>query len=119
MIRINRLVKKSALYRALDLPHVAKIELVRRKANQKDHSVIRVCIYLTRSHTGNERGEFNGVIGSMLIHPNLSNEAYCTLRNALNDGFIKESTYNKLGIPLDKRYSELCAKYNQEFFDKL
>ena len=118
MIRINRLVKKSALYRVLDLPHVAKIELVRRKTNQKDPSVVRICIYLTRSHSGNERCEFNSMIGSMLKYPNLSNEAYTTLRNALTEGFIKESTYNNLGISLDTKYSELCAKYDQEFFNK-
>ena len=48
MIRINRLIRKSTVYEVLQLPNVAKIELIRRKANQKDSNRVRVCIYLTR-----------------------------------------------------------------------
>lgn len=118
MIRINRLVKKTSLYKILDLPHVAKIELVRRKTNQKDPNVIRVCIYLTSAHCANERGLFVGYL--KVLRQRVNNEdAYAAISTAIHDGFIKESTYNKFEFPKDSIYSVLCNKYNQEFFDTL
>ena len=119
MIRINRLVKKNSLYRVLDLPHVAKIELVRRKTNQKDPSVIRVCIYLTSGHCEGERQIFNGFLKSLRHKNNISDEARAALSTAMFDGFIKESTYNKFDFPKDSIYSKLCNEYNQEFFNTL
>lgn len=118
MIRINRLIRKSTIYEVLQLPNVAKIELIRRKANQKDSNRIRIRIYLTRSHNGMEREEFNGVMGSILNRAKISDNTYSTVKTAILDGFIKESTYNNLEVPMDKKYAELCQRYNQEFFDK-
>lgn len=117
MIRINRLIKRNAICEILELPHVAKIEILRRKSNQKDKSVVRIQIYLTRSCDGRQSAEFNGTIGAMLNNPNISEHDYNTIKNALHNGFIKESTYNKLSVRLDKKYSELCQRYNQAFFD--
>ena len=117
MIRINRLVKKSSLYKVLDLPHVAKIELVRRKTNQKDPNVIRVCIYLTSAHCANEHGLFVGYL--KVLRQRVNNEdAYAAISTAIHDGFIKESTCNELNIPINQEYKDLCNMYNQEFFDK-
>lgn len=118
MIRINRLIRKSTIYEVLQLPNVAKVELVRRKANQKDSNRIRIRIYLTRSNSGMEREEFNGVMGSILGIATISDNTYSTVKTAILDGFIKESTYNNLGVPMDAKYAELCKRYNQEFFDK-
>lgn len=118
MIRINRLIKKSVICDVLQLPNVAKIELIRRKSNQKDPTVVRVCIYLTRSHQADERAEFNGVMGVILNTPNIPNNTYAAVKTAIIDGFIKESTYNRLGVPMDSKYKELCNKYSQAFFDK-
>lgn len=118
MIRINRLIRKSTIYEVLQLPNVAKVELVRRKANQKDSNRIRIRIYLTRSNSGMERDEFNGVMGAILGIATISDNTYSTVKTAILDGFIKESTYNNLGVPMDAKYAELCKKYNQEFFDK-
>ena len=118
MIRINRLIKKSAICEVLHLPNVAKIELIRRKCNQKDPTIVRVCIYLTRSQKADERAEFSGVMGTILNIPDIPDNTYATIKTAIKDGFIKESTYNKLGIPMDSKYKALCNKYNQAFFDK-
>ena len=115
MIRINRLIKRDSLFKLLDLPHVAKVEIIRRKANQKDKTKIRVCIYLTHSHSPNERTKFKATLGSILVKANITDEVKNTIQTAIKDGFIKESTYNSLGI--DTKYSELCNTYNQEFFD--
>lgn len=117
MIRINRLIKKDSVFKLLELPHVAKIEIKRGKANQKDPKVVRVMIYLTCSHLGNENRIFNQAIGTLLHTPNISNELYATLLTAKRDGFIKESTYNKFNVKLS--YSKLCQSYDQAFFDKL
>jgi hypothetical protein len=117
MIRINRLIKKDSIFKLLELPHVAKIEIKRGKANQKDPKVVRVMIYLTCSHLGNENRIFNQAIGTLLHTPNISNELYATLLTAKRDGFIKESTYNKFNVKLS--YSKLCQSYDQAFFDKL
>ena len=118
MIRINRLIKKSSLYKVLELPHVAKVEIIRRKTNQKDPSVIRICIYLTQSHAPDERTKFLNFISHML-NVTSDNDACSALCMAKIDGFIKESTYNKFGFPSDNYYGIVCNKYNQEFFDNL
>ena len=118
MIRINRLIKKSSLYKVLELPHVAKVEIIRRKTHQKDPSVIRICIYLTQSHAPDERTKFLNFISHML-NITMDNDACSALCMAKIDGFIKESTYNKFGFPSDNYYGIVCNKYNQEFFDKL
>lgn len=118
MIRINRLIKKSILYKVLELPHVAKVEIIRRKTNQKDPSVIRICIYLTQSHAPDERTKFSNFILHMLSITNDS-DARAALYIAKRDGFIKESIYNRFGFPSDSYYGIVCNKYNQEFFDKL
>ena len=118
MIRINRLIKRVSLFKLLDVPHVAKVEIIRRKANQKDKTKIRVCIYLTHSHAPNERTKFKAILSSVLIKADITDEIKNTVQTSIKDGFIKESTYNKLGITIDPKYSELCALYNQEFFDK-
>ena len=115
MIRINRLIKRDSLFKLLDLPHVAKVEIIRRKSNQKDKTKIRVCIYLTHSHAPDERTKFKATLGSILVKANITDEVKNTIQTAIKDGFIKESTYNSLGI--DTKYSELCNTYNQEFFD--
>lgn len=119
MIRINRLIKKSSLYKVLELPHVAKVELIRRKTNQKDPNVVRICIYLTHSHAPNERALFHHFIGVMLHHTINDNDARGALLTAKADGFIKESTYNKFNFPANKYYGIICNRYNQEFFDTL
>lgn len=118
MIRINRLIKKSVICEVLHLPNVAKIELIRGKCNQKDPTVVRVCIYLTRSQKADERAEFRGIMSAILNTPDIPNNIYSTIKTAILDGFIKESTYNKLGIPMDSKYKELCRRYSQSFFDK-
>lgn len=118
MIRINRLIKKSVICEVLHLPNVAKIELIRGKCNQKDPTVVRVCIYLTRSQKADERAEFRGIMSAILNTPDIPNNTYSTIKTAILDGFIKESTYNKLGIPMDSKYKELCRRYSQSFFDK-
>lgn len=118
MIRINRLIRKSTVYEVLQLPNVAKIELIRRKANQKDSNRVRVCIYLTRSGDRPENSEFKDVMNAILGRAKINDNVYSTIKTAIFNGFIKESTYNKLGIPMDEKYAELCQKYNQEFFDK-
>ena len=118
MIRINRLIKKSSLYKVLELPHVAKVEIIRRKTNQKDPNVIRICIYLTQSHAPDERTRFFNFISHML-NITSDNDARAALCTAKLDGFIKESTYNKFGFPSDSYYGVVCNKYNQEFFDTL
>ena len=100
----------------LELPHVAKVEIIRRKANQKNPSVIRICIYLT--HSPDERTKFLNFISHML-NITSDNDARSALYTAKIDGFIKESTYNKFGFPSDGYYGVVCNEYNQEFFDKL
>lgn len=117
MIRINRLIKKSSIFNILQLPHVAKVTIRRGKANQKDLSRVRVCIYLTVSHSDLEGKVFKNIMNSLLQNKNLTDAGYTTVRTAIRDGFIKESTYNNMGIPMDSRYKELCDKYNQEFFE--
>lgn len=116
MIRINRLIKRASLFKLLDLPHVAKVEIIRRKANQKDKAKIRVCIYLTHSHAPDERTKFKAVLSSFLLKESATDDVKNTIQTALRDGFIKESTYNKIGIN-NPTYSGLCETYNQEFFD--
>lgn len=118
MIRINRLVKRNKICDLLKLPHVAKVELKQGKSNQKDPSVIRVCIYLTCSHLCNESALFRNLLRTLVNKPDVSDEVYSTLKTAIRDNFIKESTCNKLNIPIPKIYLELCSAYNQEFFDK-
>ena len=116
MIRINRLIKRDSLFKLLDLPHVAKVEIIRRKTNQKDKTKIRVCIYLTHSHAPNERTKFKAVLCSFILKGHTTDDVKNTIQTALRDGFIKESTYNKIGIN-NPTYSKLCEAYNQEFFD--
>ena len=118
MIRINRLIKKSSLFKLLDLPHVAKIEIVRRKTNQKDKSVIRVLIYLTKAHTSDERAQFKSDLCSILSSAKTNSDVCNTINTALRTGFLKESTCNELNIPINQEYKNLCNMYNQEFFDK-
>lgn len=119
MIRINRLIKKDKLYKVLDCPHVAKIEIIRGKTNQKDPTVIRICVYLTDSHAPNESNKFNYFIGHMLQKYADNNDIVATLLMARKTRFIKESTYNKFGFPSDGFYGIVCNKYNQAFFDSL
>lgn len=116
MIRINRLIKRDSLFKLLDLPHVAKIEIIRRKTNQKDKTKIRVCIYLTHSHAPDERTKFKEILNSFILKECVTDDAKNAIQTALRDGFIKESTYNKIGIN-NLTYSGLCETYNQEFFD--
>ena len=116
MIRNNRLIKRDSLFKLLDLPHVAKVEIIRRKANQKDKTKVRVCIYLTLSHAPNERTKFKAILSSFALNEPITDDVKNTIQTALRDGFIKESTYNKIGIN-NPVYSGLCETYNQEFFD--
>lgn len=116
MIRINRLVKKSTICDILELPNVAKIELLKRKANQKNPYIIRAYIYLNRDNTGKERTGFNNLMYAIKNKYGSSNKIKTTIDQAIEDGFIKESTYKELGIPIDKTCEELFIKYNQEFF---
>ena len=118
MIRINRLIKKSSLFFFFFLPHVAKIEIVRRKTNQKDRSVIRVLIYLTKAHTSDERTQFKSDLCSILNNTKTNSDICNTINMALHTGFLKESTCNELNIPINQEYKDLCNIYNQEFFDK-
>lgn len=117
MIRINRLIKKASIFKVLHLPHVAKVTLQRGKANQKDPNRVRVYIYLTTTNSDLNGKVFKNVMASLLNHKDLKDSDYSTLRTAIRDGFIKESTYNKLGIPTNTYYNKLCDKYNQEFFE--
>ena len=52
-----------------------------------------------------------------MLKESITDDVKNTIQTALRDGFIKESTYNKIGIN-DPTYSGLCETYNQEFFDK-
>ena len=115
MIRINRLIKKSSIYKILDLPNVSKIEIIRRKANQKNSNIIRVHIYFSQP---NERINFFRFISHMLNIYKNDNNICSMLSNTKIDGFIKESTYNKFGLKNDF-YELICKKYNQEFFYSL
>ena len=116
MIRINRLIKRASLFNLLELPHVAKVEIIRRKANQNDKTKVRVCIYLTHSHAPDERTKFKTILSSFVLNESVTDDVKNTIQTALRDGFIKESTYNKIGIK-NLTYSKLCETYNQEFFD--
>ena len=113
MIRINRLIKKDSIFDILELPNICKVELLRRKANQKNPYIIRAYIYLRIENSGRERTVFNNLMNSI---NKTTNKIRTTIDQAISDGFIKESTYKELGISIDKRCEELCNKYNQEFF---
>jgi hypothetical protein len=119
MIRINRLIKKSSIYNILTLPHGVKVELHRSKANQKDPNKVRVYIYLSHSVARTESGSFKYIMSNIINRPNIDDRTYCTVKTAIQTGFIRESVYNTLCVPMDTKYKLLCEKYNQEFFDKL
>lgn len=113
MIRISRLVKKALICDILSLPNIAKIELLRRKANQTNPYIIRAYIYLNIDNSGRERTIFNNLMNSI---DKTTNKIRTTIDQAVLDGFIKESTYKELGISMDESVEELCSRYNQEFF---
>lgn len=116
MIRINRLIKKDSLYKILELPHVSKIELLQGKTNQKDPNVVRVYIYLIDSKDGTAAERFK----KHLIFSRskfISEDAYSTITNAINVGFIRESIINKYNISVGPVYKTILEKYNQEFFN--
>lgn len=112
MIRINRLIKRDSIYNILTLPNVAKIEIIRDKANQKDPNVIRVCIYLT-SPEETKFSKFMLDIMHKRQDPNVSS----VVITAMHNGFIKESTYVKYRFPENHYYMNLCRKYDQTFFN--
>jgi hypothetical protein len=112
MIRINRLIKRDSIYNILTLPHVAKVEIIRDKAKQKDLNVIRVCIYLTHP-IENQFSKF--MLDTMRKKQN--NDVMSVAITAIHNGFIKESTYIKYDFPKNHYYMKLCQKYSQEFFN--
>lgn len=116
MIRINRLIKKDSLYKILELPHVSKIELLQGKTNQKDPNVVRVYIYLIDSKDGTATERFKK---HMIFNRSrfVSEDAYSTINNAINVGFIRESIINKYNISVGPVYKAILEKYNQEFFN--
>jgi hypothetical protein len=116
MIRINRLIKKDSLYKILELPHVSKIELLQGKTNQKDPNVVRIYIYLIDSKDGTAAERFKK---HMIFNRSrfISEDAYSTINNAINVGFIRESIINKYNISVGPVYKAILEKYNQEFFN--
>ena len=119
MIRIRRLVKKSTICDIVKLPYVAKIEILSRKANQSNPHIISANIYLNRSLSGCESSEFKNVMAALLNNSNIAKDLLAIVRTAILDGFIKESSYQKLGVPMDTQYNRLCRMYSQDYFFNL
>lgn len=119
MIRIRRLVKKSTICDIIKLPYVAKIELLSRKANQKNPNIISAYIYLNRSLSGHEMSEFKIIMNNLLQNPNIPKTYLSIIHTAIIDGFIKESAYDKLKVPMDIKYHRLCRIYSQDYFYNL
>ena len=119
MIRIRRLVKRSTVCDIIKLPYVAKIELLSRKANQKNPNIISAHIYLNRSLSGHEMSEFKIIMNNLLQNPNIPKTYLSIIHTAIIDGFIKESAYDKLKVPMDIQYHRLCRMYSQDYFDSL
>lgn len=119
MIRIRRLVKKSTVCDIIKLPYVAKIELLSRKANQKNPNIISAHIYLNRSLSGHEMSEFKVIMNNLLQNPNIPKTYLSIIHTAIIDGFIKESAFDKLKVPMDVTYHRLCRMYSQDYFDSL
>ena len=119
MIRIHRLVKKSTICDILKLPYVVKVEILSRKANQKNTHIISAYIYLSCTLTGNEMAQFKCIMTSLLDNAAIAKDRLSTIKTAIKDGFIKESSYRKLGIPIDPKYDKLCRIYCQNYFFNL
>ena len=119
MIRIRRLVKKSTICDIVKLPYVAKIEILSRKANQSNPHIISANIYLNRSLSGCESSEFKNVMAALLNTSTIAKDRLAIVHTAILDGFIKESSYQKLGVPMDTQYNRLCRMYSQDYFFNL
>lgn len=119
MIRIHRLVKKSTICDIVKLPYVAKIEILSRKANQNNPHIISANIYLNRSLSGCESSEFKNVMTALLNTSTIAKDRLVIVNTAILDGFIKESSYQKLGVPMDPQYNRLCRMYSQDYFFNL
>ena len=119
MIRIHRLVKKSTICDIVKLPYVAKIEILSRKANQNNPHIISANIYLNRSLSGCESSEFKNVMTALLNTSTIAKNRLDIVHTAILNGFIKESSYQKLGVPMDTQYNRLCRMYSQDYFFNL
>ena len=120
MIRIRRLVKKSTVCDIVKLPYVAKIEIKAGKCKSvKNPELISLYIYLNRSLSGHEMSEFKVIMNNLLQNPNIPKTYLSIIHTAIIDGFIKESAFDKLKVPMDVTYHRLCRMYSQDYFDNL
>ena len=116
MIELRRLVKKSTMRDILKLPFADEIEILSRKADQKNTHIVSVYISLNRTLTKNEIEQLKCIMTSLLDKTVIVKSRLSIIKTSIKDGFIKECSYRKLGIPIDPKYDRLCRIYCQNYF---
>lgn len=109
MIRITRIIAKDRIADLLDLNFVSKVELKQGRQGFKNPAICKVNIYLTLP---DDISYFHSIMYNII---DKEGSSACVAQTAIKDGFIKESTFRD--ISSQKRYTDLCNYYSQDFFD--
>lgn len=114
MIRICRIVAKTKIFDILSLPEVSKIEIKQGKQNFDNPAICKVQIYLLP-----DSNLFKACISLMqqIADKNNNNKIRTSANMALQNGFIKESTFDNCALKMPKYYKKICEKYSQDFFN--